>query len=243
MTLRRCTPWALALSLAACQFADAGLSPIPDDAPVAADAAFDGAVDDPAIDAGAIDAAVDAGTAIDAGAAIDARLPIDARPDAAPPVIVDDVAHVPDDGEFAGTGDLTLSSSARIDTSSLTIDDAPPAAGILFDVWRQDGGGPDLAVLHVRRLDVVAGARVRVTGRRPLVVIAGSDLVIAGVVDAGARRSEPGPGGQAAGAGPGAGGAGRSAELGDTGGGGGGHGGTGASGGAAGGSKPCCAVS
>jgi hypothetical protein len=230
MTLRR-TSWVLAL-LAACQFDDTGLYPVTDalgpspDGPIAAS---DASVDAPV----AIDAAVDAG---DDPVPVDARVDatVDARPDAGPPPIADDVAHVPDDGEFAGTADLALATALRIDTTALTIDDAAPPAGVVFDVWPQDGGGPELAVLHVRRLDVAATGRVRVTGRRPLVVIAGADIVVAGIIDAGARRSEPGAGGAAAGGGPGAGGIGRTSLRSDSGGGGGGHGATGASGGDAG---------
>jgi hypothetical protein len=227
MTLRR-TPWALAL-LAACQFDDTGLYPV-GDAAIAADGS-------PSIDGSSIDAAVDAG--IDGGnepLPVDARADaaVDARPDAPPPVITDDIAHVPEDGETAGTADLALSGSLRIDTTALTIDDAAPPAGIVFDVWPQDGGGPELAVLHVRRLDVAAAARVRITGRRPLVVIAGTEIVVAGILDAGARRSEPGAGGAGPGAGPGAGGPGKTSARSDSGGGGAGHGASGAGGGDAG---------
>src|SRR5262245_7491331 len=220
MRLRRCIPWVL-LVMTGCQFDDTGLSG------GAVDAGGSDAEDvvPDAADPGDVDATPDPA---DAG-------PVDARPDARQDDIDDDVAHVPDEAEVAGSADLVLSGDVRIDTSALTISDQRPPAGVVFDSSPQDGGGLDLAILHVDALQVSAGARVRVVGRRPLVVIAGGAVSITGIIDAGGKRSEPGAAGRLPGEGLGAGGIGaQSAELSDSGGGGAGYGELAGAGGSAG---------
>jgi hypothetical protein len=144
------------------------------------------------------------------------------------------VAHVPEAGRSPGTADLMLG-DARIDTTNLEIDGDGPPQGIVFDAWPQEpSGGPELAVLHVRSFTIESGATVQVLGSRPLVIIADGAIVVAGNIDAGARRNQPGPGGSASASGAGAGGNGTHAGFwSDGGGGGGGFGTVGARGGTA----------
>lgn len=126
-------------------------------------------------------------------------------PDAGPDPITEDVVHVGADAETAGHAELVLSGTVAINTTDLTFDGNPPSAH--FDTATQDGEADiELAILHVKTLTVLAGADVRVTGSRPLVVIASGDIIIAGLLDAGARRAAPGAGGDGPGAGDGAGG-------------------------------------
>src|SRR5262245_22048435 len=115
------------------------------------------------------------------------------------------VPHIPDQGAVAGNGDLTLVGSVTIHTGSLTVLGATLPTGVSFDSWPQVPSGPELAVLHVRALEIAAGASVRVVGPRPLVIISSRGVVIGGNLDGGAHRSEPGPGGASPGMGRGAG--------------------------------------
>ena len=160
--------------------------------------------------------------------------PPDARPDARPALSFD-VAHVPDDRQFPGFDTLTLG-TATIDTSALTVDgqDYPQAnAGIFFESVPQEGGGPELAVLHLGKLDLTGGT-VTVTGSRPLVVIALDEILINGELAGTANLQTPGPGGALPGEGEqsGAGGDGSNNDTNDDGGGGGaGHATAGARGG------------
>lgn len=137
---------------------------------------------------------------------------------------------VPSDG-VPGSAELDLSGAVTIDTSTTppTIS-VPLPSGDLFDRRPQDGGGPDLAVLHVGALHVTSTATVVVTGTQPLVIVAGGDVDIDGVIDAGAHGATPGPGGAGPGMGEGAGmpGAHEATDLSDTGGGGASYGGEGA---------------
>ena len=189
-----------------------------------------------------VDASFDAPTS-DADTT-DAPLPADAAPDAepadaAPPdadvpdPILEDVVHVPDDGEFSGVGEIVLAADVTVDTSALTIDGETIAGKVILDTWPQDPSGPGLAILHVRSLTISAGVTVTVTGDRPLVIIASRDVNILGTVDASANLASPGPNGRAAAQGTGAGGDGEHVpEFFDSGGGGAGHGTAGAAGGA-----------
>lgn len=160
--------------------------------------------------------------------------PVDASagaPEAAP------VAHVPPEGASAGTGRLILQDGAIIDTDSLTVNGqgyaAIPGAPIVFDRWPQVAGGPELAVLHVGDFGVASGT-VTVSGARPLVIIAGLEIRLAGMLDASATAQTPGPGGFDPAAGPSRGSDGQHAiEFEDGGGGGGGHGSPGGEGGSA----------
>jgi hypothetical protein len=146
------------------------------------------------------------------------------------------VEHVPAAGAFAGAARLILQDGAIIDTTRLTIDDLSypggPGDEIVFDAWAQEPPGPELAVLHVEELGIEGGT-VTVVGTRPLVIIASGEIRLAGMLEAGARGVQAGPGGLGASTGPGAGGDGLHAGVSqDGGGGGGGHGTAGAAGGA-----------
>jgi hypothetical protein len=112
------------------------------------------------------------------------------------------VAHVPPEGWYGGTADLELT-DGEIDTDDLTLPIAIPD-GVAFDVFRQDDG-PEVAVLHVNRFDLPTGT-VTVQGSRALVIVAAADITIGGVLDAGARQNQPGPGGSLPADGPGVGG-------------------------------------
>src|SRR5262245_45190986 len=141
---------------------------------------------------------------VDAGPRNDAQSAIDAAP-TTPDGAVSDIPHVPPDHAGAGTADLTLT-SATIDTSALTVTGAALPAGVTLDRSPQSCNPcPELAILHVHNLTIQAGNTVRVIGSRPLVIIAGGDVTIAGLLDASAHGAEPGAGGAAPGDGPGAG--------------------------------------
>jgi hypothetical protein len=154
------------------------------------------------------------------------------EPDA-PPSGIEDVIHVPAAAEFGGETDLVLRDGDVIDTGALTINSEAAPAGTVFDTSPQDDpAGPELAILHVRNLEVEQGAIVRVTGSRPLVILAAGTVVIDGTLDAAARRDTPGPGGAAPGQGSGKGGDGEQrGDYRDSGGGGAGHGTAGGKGG------------
>jgi hypothetical protein len=158
-------------------------------------------------------------------------------PDAGPPretppadvPRVEGVLHLPPDAWYAGTADVALT-GGEIDTDELTIPSGALPDGVLFDVWPQPGG-PELAVLHIKALTIAPDSTVRVVGGRPLIVIAAEDITVDGILDAGARRAEPGAGGSPPAEGPGAGGTGEHESVRDGGGGGGGSGDLGAEGG------------
>jgi len=136
-----------------------------------------------------------------------------------------DVAHVPPSVTmaFAATSNVSIA-AASLDTGGGAI---PPTASFLLPADAmlfaspQDGGGPELAILEVGSLTITGS--LRVTGSRPLVIIAGTTIV-ASDIDASAVKSAPGGGGYAPGMGPGAGGGGAVAGNDDAGGGGGGFG-------------------
>jgi hypothetical protein len=83
----------------------------------------------------------------------------------------DNVAHVGSGDEYTGVGDLTIAAPITIDTGRMSFGMSLPP-GVTFTPAKQDGGGPDLAILHVHRLNV--HATVRVIGSRPLIAIADS---------------------------------------------------------------------
>jgi hypothetical protein len=137
----------------------------------------------------------------------------------------------PSDGQ-PGASPFTLSGTVTIDTGALTITGGTLPEGDTFDMRPQLGGGPGLAVLHVGALAVAPGAQVSIVGAQPLVIVAGGDVDVHGVLDAGAHGATPGAGGALPGAGTGAGKAGSHGDNdSDTGGGGGGNGAGGGSGG------------
>ena len=170
------------------------------------------------------------------GPSIDAQLPIDAIDTDASLFSAEDIFHVPASAEYFGTADLSLNQPGIvIDTSQLTITGISVPDGVLFDSADHDpAGGPELALLHVRNLDLSGGVTVRVQGRRPLVVLARDTATIAGVLDGSANGPQAGPGGHDSGIGPAAGQAGEhESTFRDGGGGGGGFGSEGARGGTA----------
>jgi hypothetical protein len=157
----------------------------------------------------------------------DASVSVDGspRPDGAVSTS-DDVVHVATTDEYTGTDDLTISAPITIDTQAMAFG-MPLPPGATFTPAKQDGGGPDLAILHVRKLAV--HATVRALGSRPLVVIADS-IELTETIDVTAHHSQPGPG--ALSPGPGAGHDGQHVDPDtDSGGGGGSHGSVGAAGG------------
>jgi len=137
-------------------------------------------------------------------AAVDGSIPDAAAIDAPPPP--PNVPHLPPGASGCGTGDLSLG-TATIDTTNLTLGITLPA-GVTFDSTAQSpGGGPQVAVLHVRGFSITGGT-VRVVGSRPLVIVACGDVSIAGTLDAGAAATIAGTGGADSNMGTGAGGAG-----------------------------------
>jgi hypothetical protein len=136
----------------------------------------------------------------------------------------------PEDGT-PGTGPLNIDGNATIDTTTPSSSIALPR-GVTLDV-RPQISGPDVAVLHVGALTIADTATLTITGTRALIIVAGGDVDIAGVIEAGARGQTPGPGGGMPGSGPGMGAVGGHGDNdSDTGGGGGGYGSAGANGGA-----------
>jgi hypothetical protein len=143
-----------------------------------------------------------------------------------------DIAHVPAAVEdaFDATAPLAIVNAVldtQTGTTAPTIDvPLPPGTSLTYSV--QDGGGPDLAILMVGSLTVSGTLRVR--GDRALVIIANTDMIIAGTIDASAEGGIQGAGGYAMGPGRGGNGVGDAASYDDSGGGGGGFGGIGAAG-------------
>lgn len=171
---------ALAGLLGACSFNGDGFQFDQGDGSVApADASIDP-------DAPDIDAGVDPP---------DASPPDASPPDAGPDPIIEDIAHVPPEAEFAGTADLSINSNVTIDTTNLTYDGGDAPEGTVLDSSVQSSGGSSIAILHVKSLTVAGGVEVKVLGSRPFVVIASGDITVAGIIDASASRQTPGAGG------------------------------------------------
>jgi hypothetical protein len=103
--------------------------------------------------------------------------------------------HVPAASSAAGSAGLTLTTSTTIDTDALTVGGSITTSGVVFDHVAQSPSGPQLAVLHVSTLLVNTAVVVRVTGSRPLVVIASGAITIVGRLDASGRNALPGAGG------------------------------------------------
>jgi hypothetical protein len=102
--------------------------------------------------------------------------------------------HVPSSAAHAGIGNVQLAGAHAIDTDACTLDGTLPT-DVACDHVAQQPQGPELAVLRVGTLAIDASATVRVTGTRPLIVIAAGAITIAGMLDAGARDMQPGAGG------------------------------------------------
>jgi hypothetical protein len=145
-----------------------------------------------------------------------------------------DIAHVApaDEATFTGTDDVTWDGTVVIDTLAMTID-PPLPEGATFRTVTQELGGPELALLEVRRL--TSTAMIQVVGTRPLVIAARAEIDFAGDLDVSAHGLFAGPGGSAGGQGPGVGGVGMASAISslDSGGGGGGFGEVGGGGGSA----------
>ena len=75
----------------------------------------------------------------------------------------------------------------------------PPASVMRFTVETQVDGS-EVGVLALGSLTVRADVEVQVEGARPMVLLVGGDAFVAGVIDAGGRLTEGGPGGHAGGA-------------------------------------------
>jgi hypothetical protein len=137
----------------------------------------------------------------DAGPPGDGVAPVDADPGAPDadnrPGIPRDVVHVPEGAWLPGDTKVAWTQDVDIETTLLDIS-GPGAEGmpeLMFVDSPQEPEGPELAILYVASLAVAEGVTVRVTGVRPLVVIASGDIELRGVIDAGAHGVEPGPGG------------------------------------------------
>ena len=111
----------------------------------------------------------------------------------------------PSEETFASTN-WNIGANLLIDTTTVTITPTQPA-GVTFLAGVQDNGAP-IAILRVGDFTIGASRTVRVTGDKPLAILSDHDLTITGVLDAGARRETPGPGGALPAMGIGAGGVG-----------------------------------
>jgi hypothetical protein len=156
----------------------------------------------------------------------------DAAADAAAPL---DVAHLPPADQWVAAGEFIVSADTLLDTNTAG---TGLSGGVRFNIVSQSLGGP-VAVLSARRVQIIPGATLTVSGQLGLIIIA-DDIDIGGVLDGSAQGTTPGPGGYVGGAGPGAGsdGAGSSyspeySNYGFSGPGGGGYGSNGGSGGGA----------
>lgn len=115
------------------------------------------------------------------------------RPSGAP-ATGDDVLHVGTADEYTGIDDLTITAPIAIDTGAMSFGMALPP-GATFSAAKQDGGGPELAILHVHALAV--HANVRAFGARPLVVLADT-FELTETIDVSAHDGEGGPGARSA---------------------------------------------
>lgn len=149
------------------------------------------------------DAMVDASILPDA-AIPDAWIPDAAIPDAAPdatpcpgaalgltPSNIDPCAIL------APTGDLTLSTGTWfLNTNSTTLRDSNNNTQPLTAVaLAQTGGGPDVLVVSVNNLSIGNNASLRVTGTRPLVIVAFQSMSINGTLSVGGASTDDGAGG------------------------------------------------
>jgi hypothetical protein len=111
------------------------------------------------------------------------------------------VSHVPQ--HFLDDGICDLAPSVSIVTSTPQLVDGHfVPSGCMYTTY-MEGGTLDVAVLAVKTLTIAAN--VKVTGTRPLVVVASDSITITGTLDGGAKNTVPGPGGGVAGQGAGAG--------------------------------------
>lgn len=187
-----------AVALAGCQFSPAGGGSVSE-----VDAS------DPGQDGGATDGMMTTDASVDAR--IDAMVPIDAAP---PP----DILFLDPANELPGTGDWVINGNVSFNTDTPT---GLPAGVTVTRQAQATANAREILVVHVRKLQVMPGAQLLLFGSRPMAIVAGDEVVVAGVIDA----SAPGPGSFDSSDVPGLGGAGSAGvDISDSGGGGGGHG-------------------
>jgi hypothetical protein len=112
---------------------------------------------------------------------------------------------LPPAASIPGTADWTITTIGMIDTTTLTTMPALPMGVTLTTSMQVDAAAPEVAVLHVNRFQLGGGVQLNVRGSRPLVIVAGSDVVIDGILNVGSTITTPGAGGLNPGTGAGAG--------------------------------------
>jgi hypothetical protein len=116
------------------------------------------------------------------------------------------VTFLPASASLPGTGDWIVTDPATlIDTTILSVTPALPAGVTLTTSPQTDGSAPSVAVLHVNRLQIVTGVTLRVIGNTSLVIVAGNEVVLDGILDIGGAQALPGAGGYQPMQGPGSG--------------------------------------
>ena len=101
-----------------------------------------------------------------------------------------------------GTAKLWLQGETEINAEEGTVDGLL-VEGVAHGVVHQravDDEKKKVALFVVDSLRVEAGAHVRFTGNLPVVIVSRTSVTIAGLLDVGARRTTPGPGGRTGGA-------------------------------------------
>jgi hypothetical protein len=111
------------------------------------------------------------------------------------------LSHVPQHFLDDGTCDLTVAMSISTSTP-LQVDGVAVPSGCVFTTV-MEGGTLEVAVLAVKSFTV--NGNVKITGSRPLVIVAGDTIAIMGTLDGAARNAVPGPGGGTVGQGASAG--------------------------------------
>jgi hypothetical protein len=120
----------------------------------------------------------------------DAAIPGDGAPCVVPSPFSYPVSNISPCDLPAGTFDLMISGTPTIDTDAGTLgdeDDSTPLPGMAK--LAQADGGPQVLVVSVRSLKVTAGAKLTVSGRRGLVIVAATDVQIDGQILANAVTS------------------------------------------------------
>ncbi len=172
------------------------------------------------------DDVIDAAMADSGDELLDAEMP-DAAPDGTGLPLA---PYLPPAFQEGGTVAWVVATDVTVDTTMLSSSSSEIE---VVATPQLDSDGPELAVIQVGSLQIMPGAEIRVTGTRPLVIVAAGDISVAGVINASARLGASGPGGNAM-LGAGAGLAGITDGPDDSGGGGGGNGTMGAAGGTSG---------
>ena len=136
-------------------------------------------------------------------------LPDLGAPDLGPPLAP---THLPNINPDTGVCDLTIQPPSsgtptfNTDTGELT-GMTPPPNCIFTTQQQQTSSTPPqqftVAVLIVRNLTIFENAILRITGTRPLAIVARERIQIVGILDGSANLNNPGPGGLATGPGAG----------------------------------------